>query len=132
MVDPDGRFPASPNGQDYSQLSDDQLHSAIRFAEKRLHWSEEDHAVLLHAYRDEIAAMRRHLMDRVLARLLVNDSPASTEQHRELRRTLAERQASEKEVARMIRSVTDGRTDRIEELLEIEAMALRICLERDP
>jgi hypothetical protein len=131
MVESDGRFPASPNGQDYSQLTDEQLHSAIRFAEKRLHWNEEDHAVLLSAYRDEIAAMRRHLIDRALARLLANDSAASPEQHRELRRAIAECGVGENEVARMIRLLTNGRTDRVEDLREIEVMALHVRLERE-
>jgi hypothetical protein len=131
MVESDGRFPAPPNGRDYSQLTDEQLHSAIRFAEKRLHWSEEDHTVLLTAYRDEIAAMRRHLIDRALARLLVNDSPASPEQHRELRRAVAERGIREDEIVRMTRALTNGRTDRLEDLLEIEVMAFHVRLERE-
>ena len=50
---------------DYSQLNDRQLRSAIRFAEKHLRWVEEDHVTLLRAYREEIDAMRQHLIDRV-------------------------------------------------------------------
>ena len=55
---------------DYSQLNDAELRSAIRFAEKHVASIEEGRAELLHAYQDEIDAMRRHLFDRLLRRML--------------------------------------------------------------
>ena len=38
----------------YAELSDKQLQSAIRFAEERIHWIEEDHIALVRSYRDEV------------------------------------------------------------------------------
>ena len=66
-IDPDMSSGAS-NSFDYSQRNDEQLRSAIRFAEKLLRWVEEDHVTLLRAYREEIDAMRRHPIDRMLRR----------------------------------------------------------------
>src|SRR5260370_29766528 len=43
----------------YSELSDDQLRSAIRFAKERIRWVEEDHVSLLRSYHDEVTAIQR-------------------------------------------------------------------------
>jgi hypothetical protein len=60
-MDSDVPSGAAAQAFDYSQLNDEQLRSAIRFAEKHLRWVQEDHTALLRAYREEINAMRRHL-----------------------------------------------------------------------
>ena len=87
-MDPDVSFGASPNAFDYSQLNDEQLRSAIRFAEKHLCWVEEDHTTLLRAYREEIDAMRRHLIDRMLRRIVTGSAPLSDEQRERLKSRL--------------------------------------------
>jgi hypothetical protein len=68
----------------YSELSDDQLRSAIRFAEERIRWKEEDHVILLQAYRDEVTTMRRHLVGRILARMAASGARLSREQYRDI------------------------------------------------
>ena len=130
-MDSDRPFPASANSADYSQLNDAQLRSAIRFAEKHLRSVEEDHVELLRAYRDEIDAMRRHLVDRVLRRMTTTALPVSEEQQRNLCRVLDQRRMQANEIAAMILAVTKGRTDRLDGLTEIEAMALLLRLERE-
>jgi hypothetical protein len=69
-TDFDGRTPTSAGAGDYSQLSDGQLRAGIRFAEQHIRSVEEDHVELLRVYRDEVDAMRRHLLDRVLRRMI--------------------------------------------------------------
>jgi len=128
-MDSDGGS-TSPGAQDYSQLSDDQLQSAIRFAELHVRSVEESHVELLRVYRDEIGAMRRQLFDRVLRRLITAAVPLSEEQRLELRETLDQGHIQANEVAAMIRAVTCGRTDRLDTLTEVEAMALLLRLKR--
>src|SRR6202035_1153216 len=84
-MDSDVPSGASAQAFDYSQLNDRQLRSAIRFAEKHLRWVEEDHVALLRAYRAEIDTMRRHLIDRMLRRMVTSSAPLSGEQQRDLR-----------------------------------------------
>jgi hypothetical protein len=69
--------PGAPvdSGSPYSNLSDLQLRSAISFAESHLRTVEEDHRALCRAYRDEIATMRSHLVDRLLARIITRAAP---------------------------------------------------------
>jgi hypothetical protein len=129
-MDSEGSSSAS-RAPDYSQLSDEQLRSAIRFAEKHLRSVEEDHVELLHAYQDEISAMRRHLVDRVLRRMITAAVPLSEEQRRELVCALDQRRLQADEIAAVVRAATNGRTDRLDALTEIEAMALLLRLKRE-
>ena len=122
---------ATSSTDDYSQLTDEQLRSAIQFAEKRVRGVEEDHLALLRAYHEEISAMRRHMFDRVLGRLIAVAGPPTQAQSRTLQRAIERRGLLPKQVAILIRATTRGRTDRLDALTGIEAMALRLRLERD-
>jgi hypothetical protein len=116
---------------DYSHLNDAQLRSAIRFAEAHLRSVEEDHDALRRVYGDEIALMRRHLIDRFLVRILARARPSSEQQRSELRRRFERRAMPPVEIASLVRVASRGRTDRLEALSEIEAMALLLRLEPD-
>jgi len=129
--DSNGGPSASPSPADYSQLSDGQLRSAIRFAERHLRSVEEDHIELLRAYRDEINAMRRNLFDRMFRRMTTAAIPLSDEQRRDLSRALDQHHMQANDIAATIRAATDGRTDRIDALTEIEAMGLLLRLKRE-
>lgn len=117
---------------DYSALSDDQLRSAIRFAEERIRWAEEDHVSLLRCYGAEVTTMRRQLVDRMLARMAARGARLSPEQRRDIECALERRGMSAVNVATLVRSATKGRSDRLEALTEIEAMAVLLRLERYP
>ena len=129
-MDPDVSFGASPNAFDYSQLDDDQLRSAIRFAEKHLRWIEEDHTTLLHAYREEIDAMRRHLIDRMLRRIVTGSAPLSDEQRRNLTHAFEQRAMDASEITKAVLATSRGRVAHVDALTEIEAMALLLRLDR--
>lgn len=118
------------SAEGYSQLDDDQLRSAIQFAEKRVRGVEEDHVALLRAYREEISAMRRQLFDRVLSRLIAIGGPLTQAQSRTLQRAIERRGLLPNQIVFLIRATTKGRTERLDDLTEIEAMALRLRLER--
>lgn len=118
------------NVDGYSQLTDEQLRGAIRFAEKRIRWADEDHVALQQAYRAEIAAMRKHLFDRLLGRLITTSTPPSAAKARDLRRAIEQRALLPSDVAMLVRATTKGRTDQLESLTEVEAIALRIRLEQ--
>jgi hypothetical protein len=75
----------------YSRLNDAQLRGAIRFAEAHLRSVEEAHEALRSAYRDEIAMMRSHFVDRLLARILARARSLSEQQGSELRRRFERR-----------------------------------------
>lgn len=126
--DDDRDVPATTAGG-YSHLNDVQLRSAIRFAETHLRSVEEDHEALRRAYRDEIAMMRSHLVDRLLARILARTRPLSEQQCSELRRRFERRATPAVEVASLVRAASRGRTARLDALNEIEAMALLMRLE---
>jgi hypothetical protein len=130
-IDSNGGPSASPSPADYSQLSDGQLRSAIRFAERHLRSVEEDHIELLRAYSDEINAMRRNLFDRMFRRMTTAAIPLSDEQRRDLSRALDQHHMQANDIAATIRAATDGRTDRIDALTEIEAMGLLLRLKRE-
>ena len=130
-MDPDVTFGASPNSFDYSQLNDEQLRSAIRFAEKHLRWVEEDHLTLLRAYRDEIDAMCRHLIDRMLRRMVTGSAPLSEEQRRDLSRAFERRAMDAGEVTKVVRAASRGRVGQVEAMTEMEAMALLMRLDRE-
>ena len=115
---------------EYSHLNDAQLRAAIHFAEAHLRSVEEDHDALRRAYCDEIALMRRHLIDRLLVRILARAGPSSEQQRSELRRRFARRATPPIEIASLIHAASRGRTDRLGALTEIEAMAL--LLRSDP
>jgi hypothetical protein len=121
-------FKEQSSADGYSQLTDDQLLSAIRFAEKRVRWADEDHVALLRAYRDEIAAMRRHLFERLLSRLISAGAPPSLAQTQNLHRAIEQKGLLPKEVALLVRATTKGRTDQLDSLTEIEVLALRLRL----
>jgi hypothetical protein len=114
----------------YSELSDDQLRSAMRFAEERIRWMEEDHVTLLRSYRDEVTTMRRHLVDRMLARMAACGARLSREQYRDIGRAFERHGMSADDIAILVRSATKGRSDRPDVLTEIEAMAVLLRLER--
>ena len=130
-MDSDGRSGPSAHPHDYSQLNDEQLRTAIRFTEKRLRLAQEEHVELTHAYRDEIDAMRKHLIERMLSRMLVNAAPLSEQQRCDLNVAFERCAMKTDEVARLIRAVSKGRVDKITALTEIEAMALLLRLARE-
>lgn len=129
----DSNLPSGASAQafDYSQLNDDQLRSAIRFAEKHLRWVEEDHVTLLRAYREELGAMRRHLIDRMLRQMVTCSAPLSNEQRRDLQRAFERRAMDASQVAHVVRAATRGRTAHPDALTDVEAMALLLRLDRD-
>ena len=130
-MDSDVPFGASAQAFDYSELNDVQLRSAIRFAEKHLRWVEEDHVTLLRAYREEIDAMRRHLIDRMLRRMVTSSAPLSDEQQRDLSRAFERRAMDTSEIAKIVRAASRGRVGHVAALTEIEAMALLLRLDRE-
>jgi len=130
-MDTDGRRESSAQSPDYSQLNDEQLRSAIRFTEKRLRWTQEEHFELMRAYRDEIDAMRKHLIDRILVRMIPSAAPMSDAQRKDLTRALERTAMPAEAVAQLIRAATKGRTDDLAALNEIEAMAILLRLERE-
>jgi hypothetical protein len=130
-MDSDVPSGASAQAFDYSQLNDGQLRSAIRFAEKHLRWVEEDHVTLLRAYREEIDAMRRHLIDRMLRRMVTASASLSDERRRDLHRALDRHAMDVSEVARVVRAASRGRVGHVDALTEIEAMALLLRLDRE-
>ncbi len=125
-----GNSIASGGAPDYAQLSDNQLRSAIRFAVKRLSCLHEDHAELVRVYRDEIAAMRRHLFERLLAGLIATDARMSTERSREVYCAVRRCGMHPNQILLLIRATTNGRSDRLDDLTEIEGTALLLRLER--
>ncbi len=130
-MDFDGVPGAPARADDYSDLNDAQLRTAIRFAEKRLRWVEEDHVELRRAYRDEIDTMRGQLIDHLLVRMIAQAPPLSEEQRCELQRGFERRAMPAEEVALLVRAASRGRTERLDALTEIEAMALLLRLEGD-
>ncbi len=127
--DSDPGAPAS--AQEYSQLNDAQLRTAIRFAEERLRWVEEDHVELRRAYRDEIDTMRGQLIDRLLTRMIAQAEPLSEEQRCKLHRRFEQRAIPAEQISLLVRAASRGRTEQFHSLTEIEAMALLLHLERD-
>jgi hypothetical protein len=130
-MDSDVPSGASAPAFDYSQLNDEQLRSAIRFAEKHLRGVEEDHGTLLRAYRSEIDAMRRQLIDRMLMRIVTDSAPLSGEQRRDLHRAFERRAMAASEISKVVRAASRGRADRVDALTEVEAMALLLRLDRE-
>ncbi len=110
-------------------LTDSQLRSALRFAERRLRSLDTEHTALQRAYRHEIATIRRQLIDRLLKRMMARDGPLSGEQQQALRRRFEKRGMSGAQIAGLVRTVSRGRTDETAALTEIEAMALLLRLE---
>jgi hypothetical protein len=130
-MDSDVPSGASAQAFDYSQLNDGQLRSAIRYAEKHLRWVEEDHVALLRAYRAEIDAMRRHLIDRMLTQMVTSSAPLSDEQQRDLSHAFERRAMDASEIAKIVRAASRGRVGHVDALTEIEAMALLLRLDRE-
>lgn len=114
----------------YAELSDDQLQSAIRFAQERIRWVEQDHVVLINSYRDEVTVMRRHLINRVLARMTACDDPLSRSQYADLCKAFVVRDMTADAVSALVRAATKGRSERLDCLTEVEAMAILLRLER--
>jgi hypothetical protein len=117
-MDSDVPSGASAQAFDYSELNDVQLRAAIRFAEKHLRWVEEDHVTLLRAYREEIYAMRRHLIDRMLRRMVTSSAPLSDEQQRDLSRAFERRAMDTSEIAKIVRAASRGRVGHVAALTE--------------
>jgi 23S rRNA G2069 N7-methylase RlmK/C1962 C5-methylase RlmI len=130
-MDFDGHPGAPASADEYSDLNDAQLRTAIRFAEKRLRWVEEDHVELRRAYHDEIDSMRGQLIDRLLTRMIAQAEPLSEEQRRELQHRFERRAMPAEQVALLVRAASRGRTEQLHALTEIEATALLLRLERD-
>jgi hypothetical protein len=130
-MDFDGDPGAPASADEYSDLNDAQLRTAIRFAEKRLRWVEEDHVELRRAYCGELDALRGQLIGRLLTRMIAQAGPLSEEQRCELQRQFERRTMPAGEVALLVRAASRGRTERICALTEIEAMALLLRLERE-
>ncbi len=74
--------------------------------------------------------MRRQLVDRMLSRMAARGERLSHEQRRDIACALERRGVSAVDVATLVRSATKGRSDRLEALTEIEAMAVLLRLER--
>ena len=127
--DDDRDVPVSATSE-YAHLNDAQLRAAVRFAEAHLRSVEADHEALRRVYCDEIALMRSHLIDRLLARILARARPLSYQQRSELRRRFERRGTPAVEVASLVRAASRGRTARLDALNEIEAMGLLMRLER--
>lgn len=126
------RGPGAPvSAHAYWELDDGRLRAAIQLTENRLRWVEEDHIELRRAYRDEIDAMRRELVVRFLRQIAAQADPVSAQQRRDLYRRFERRAMVAGEIALAVRVVSRGRTDRLDALTEIEAMALLLRLERD-
>jgi hypothetical protein len=131
-MDSDGDSGGRPNhSRPGPHLTDAQLRSALRFAERRLRSLDIEHTALRRAYRHEIATIRRQLIDRLLKRMMARDGPLSDEQQAELRRRFDERVLSTAQIAGLVRTVSRGRTDAVAALTEIEAMALLLRLEQE-
>jgi hypothetical protein len=130
-MDSDGRPGPSAHPGDYSQLNEEQLRTAMRFAEKRLRWVQEEHAELKRAYQGEITAMRKHLIDRMLTRMITDAAPLFNQQRHDLNTAFERIAMKPDEVARLIRTATKGRAEQIGALTEIEAMAVLLRLERE-
>jgi len=119
-------------GGPYAGLADAQLRSALRFAETHLRSVQDDHDSLCRLYRDEIAAMRSHLIDRLIARVITRAKPLSDQQRLELLRRFEWRAMPRAKVVSLVRSASRGRTDHLEALSEIEAMAILLYLGARP
>ncbi len=126
------RGPGAPvSAHEYCELDDGQLRAALRGTEKRLRRVEEDHVELRRAYRDEIDVMRRELLVRFLRQIAAQADPLSPQQRRELHRRFERRAMVAAEITLAVRAVSRGRTERLDALTEIEAMALLLRLERE-
>jgi hypothetical protein len=130
-MDFDGDAGAPGSAPEYSELNDAQLRAAIRFAEKRLRWVEEDHVELRRAYRDEIHTMRGQLIDRLLTRMITQAEPLSEEQRCKLQRRFERCATPAEQILLLVRAASRGRTEQLHSLTEIEGMALLLHLERD-
>ncbi len=73
--------------------------------------------------------MRRHLIDRMLRRIVTGSAPLSNEQRRDLRRAFAQRSMDSGEMANVVRAASRGRVGEVDALTEVEAMALLLRLE---
>jgi hypothetical protein len=69
---------------DYSQLTDQELRSAIEFVENRACCLTEDREALHQLYSTEASIMRRQLVERALARLFAHDALLTADQARTL------------------------------------------------
>jgi|SRR5579862_3456814 len=112
----------------YASLPDAQLRSAIRFAELHLGSIQDDHECLCRLYRHEIATMRGHLLDRLIARIITRAKPLADQQRLELLRRFERRATSPEKVVSIVRAVSRGRTEHLDALSEIEAMAILLYL----
>lgn len=119
---------ASGTAGPYASLSDAQVRSAIRFAEVHLRSVQDDYDTVRRLYRQEIDIMRGHLIDRLLARIITRAKPISDEQHHELLRRFERQATPPATVVSLVRAASRGRTDHVEALSEIEAMAILLLL----
>lgn len=74
--------------------------------------------------------MRKHLIDRILTRMVSGAVPLSEQQCLELNAAFERCAMKADEVARLVRAATKGRSEQICALTEIEAMALLLRLQR--
>jgi hypothetical protein len=116
----------------YSQLSDAQLRSAIRFAQAHLRSVEDDQEPVRNIYREEVAIMRSEPLDRLLARIVMRARPLSDQQLDELHRRFESQALPTAQVTAVVRAAPRGRTDRLDALSEIEAMGILLRLELGP
>ena len=128
-VDSNGDSAHAKRSHPSLNLTDAQLRSALRFAERRLRSLDTEYTALQRAYRHEIATIRRLLIDRLLNRMMAQDGPLSVEQQVELRRRFERHGLSGDQISGLARTVSRGRTDAIGPLTEIEGMALLLRLE---
>lgn len=113
----------------FADLDDAQLRSALRFVHAHLRSVQDDHAILCRLYRQEIAIMRGHLIDRLLARIITRAKPLSDQQRLELLRRFERHATPPATVVSLVRAASRGRTDHMGALSEVEAMAILLHLE---
>ncbi len=74
--------------------------------------------------------MRRHLIDRMLRRIVTGSAPLSDEQREDLNRAFERRAMDASEITKAVRATSRGRVACVDALTEIEAMALLLRLDR--
>lgn len=113
----------------FASLDDAQLRSALRFVHAHLRSVQDDHDILCRLYRQEIAIIRSHLIDRLLGRIITRGKPLSDQQLVELLRRFERHATPRAKVVALVRAASRGRTDHMEALSEVEAMAILLHLE---
>ncbi len=75
--------------------------------------------------------MRRHLIDRMLRRIVTSSARLLDEQRHDLHRAFARRSMDPSEIAKVVRAASRGRVGEVDALTDVEAMALLLRLDRE-